>query len=96
MKTSRRKFISAAVTGGVAATLPFSGISQIPISESVIEKYEKLDKILQEPVFKKELFNLRFQKTLGELTNTSRFAKVRKNIARVETELTRRRKVGAK
>ena len=46
--------------------------------------------------FKKELFNLRFQKTLGELTNTSRFAKVRKNIARVETELTRRRKVGAK
>ncbi|HJK85108.1 MAG TPA: 50S ribosomal protein L29 [Candidatus Megaira endosymbiont of Stentor roeselii] len=46
--------------------------------------------------FKKELFNLRFQKSLGELTNTSRFAKVRKNIARVETELTRRRKVGAK
>ena len=46
--------------------------------------------------FKKELFSLRFQKTLGELTNTSRFAKVRKNIARVETELTRRRKVGAK
>lgn len=46
--------------------------------------------------FKKELFNLRFQKTLGELTNTSRFIKVRKNIARVETELTRRRKVGAK
>jgi large subunit ribosomal protein L29 len=46
--------------------------------------------------FKKELFNLRFQKTLGELTNTSRFAKVRKNIARVETELTRRRRVGAK
>jgi large subunit ribosomal protein L29 len=46
--------------------------------------------------FKKELFNLRFQKTLGELTNTSRFAKVRKNIARVKTELTRRRKVGAK
>ena len=45
---------------------------------------------------KKELFNLRFQKTLGELTNTSRFAKVRKNIARVETELTRRRKFGAK
>ena len=45
---------------------------------------------------KKELFNLRFQKSLGELTNTSRFAKVRKDIARVETELTRRRKVGAK
>ncbi|MCC8461428.1 MAG: 50S ribosomal protein L29 [Candidatus Megaira endosymbiont of Carteria cerasiformis] len=55
---------------------------------------KKLEEALS--FFKKELFNLRFQKTLGELTNTSRFAKVRKNIARVETELTRRRKVGAK
>lgn len=45
---------------------------------------------------KKELFNLRFQKTLGELTNSSRFAKVRKDIARINTELTRRRQVGAK
>lgn len=45
---------------------------------------------------KKELFNLRFQATLGELTNTSRFAQVRKNIARVNTEVTKRRKVGAK
>jgi len=45
---------------------------------------------------KKELFNLRFQKTLGELANTSRFAKVSKDIARVQTELTRRKKVGAK
>ncbi len=44
---------------------------------------------------KKELFNLRFQKALGELANNSRFAKVRKNVARVKTELTRRKKVGA-
>lgn len=56
------------------------------------------DKKLQDSLslLKKELFNLRFQKTLGELTNTSRFSKVKKNVARVETELTRRRKVGAK
>jgi large subunit ribosomal protein L29 len=56
------------------------------------------DKKLHESLslLKKELFNLRFQKTLGELTNTSRFSKVKKNVARVETELTRRRKVGAK
>lgn len=40
---------------------------------------------------KKELFNLRFQKTLGELKNTSRFSEVRKNIARVNTELTTRK-----
>ena len=56
------------------------------------------DKKLQDSLslLKKELFNLRFQKTLGELTNTSRFSKVKKNVARVETELTRRRKVGVK
>ncbi|MDG1437006.1 MAG: 50S ribosomal protein L29 [Rickettsiaceae bacterium] len=46
-------------------------------------------------LLKKELFNLRFQKTLGELTNVSRFAKVRKDIARVKTELTKRRKANA-
>ena len=50
--------------------------------EKLVEKYAFL---------KKELFNLRFQKTLGELTNTSRFAKVRKNIARVNTELNKRK-----
>lgn len=44
---------------------------------------------------KKELFNLRFQKTLGELTNMSRFAKVRKDIARIKTELTKRREANA-
>lgn len=37
--------------------------------------------------FKKELFNLRFQKTLGELKNTSRFNLVKKSIARLQTEL---------
>lgn len=44
---------------------------------------------------KKELFNLRFQKTLGELTNMSKFAKVRKDVARIKTELTKRRKANA-
>ncbi|MDP5109807.1 MAG: 50S ribosomal protein L29 [Rickettsiaceae bacterium] len=51
-----------------------------------------VEKLIEKSVFlKKELFNLRFQKTLGELTNTSRFAKVRKDIARVNTELNKRR-----
>ncbi len=49
---------------------------------------EELNKSLV--FFKKELFNLRFQQTLGELKNTSRFALVRKNIARIKTELTKR------
>lgn len=38
-------------------------------------------------IFKKELFSLRIQKTLGENKNTSLFAKIRKNIARVNTRL---------
>ncbi|HJK86873.1 MAG TPA: 50S ribosomal protein L29 [Candidatus Megaira endosymbiont of Nemacystus decipiens] len=38
-------------------------------------------------IYKKELFNLRFQKSLGDLKNTSRFSSVRKNIARLNTEL---------
>ena len=58
-----------------------SGIS----AEKLIEKFAFL---------KKELFNLRFQKTLGELTNMSRFSKIRKDIARVKTEITKRNKVG--
>lgn len=45
---------------------------------------------------KKELFNLRFQQTLGELTNISRFAKVKKDIARIKTEVTRRKNLESK
>ena len=36
---------------------------------------------------KKELLNLRFQQASGELENTSRFAQVRKTIARANTLL---------
>ena len=36
---------------------------------------------------KKELFNLRFQKTTGELANTARFSEVKKDIARINTQL---------
>ncbi|WP_341754671.1 50S ribosomal protein L29 [Candidatus Tisiphia endosymbiont of Dioctria rufipes] len=45
-------------------------------------------------LFKKEFFNLRFQRTLGELSNTSRFSFVKKTIARINTELTIRSKTG--
>lgn len=34
---------------------------------------------------KKELFNLRFQKASGELTNTTRFRDVKRQIARIRT-----------
>lgn len=46
-------------------------------------------------LLKKESFNLRFQLALGELTNTSRFSKIRKDIARINTELSKRIKMGA-
>lgn len=36
---------------------------------------------------KKELFNLRFQKAAGELTNTSRFRAAKREIARILTHL---------
>ena len=56
-----------------------------------------IEKLREKVVFlKKELFNLRFQKTLGELTNTTRFSKARKDIARVNTELTKRKAGGSK
>lgn len=50
-------------------------------------------KLLQ---FKKELFNLRFQKTAGQLTNTSRMRYVRKAIAKLLTILNERLKTGEK
>ena len=37
-----------------------------------------------------ELFNLRFQRTTGQLSNTARVTEVRKDIARVKTVLRER------
>ena len=44
---------------------------------------------------KKEQFNLRFQRANGQLENTGRVRRVRRDIARIETVLTeQRRKAG--
>jgi L-alanine-DL-glutamate epimerase-like enolase superfamily enzyme len=59
MKTNRRNFITTTVTGSLAAAIPVSAYSQkvaSTVSEKVMENYEKLDKILLQPVFKKDLF----------------------------------------
>lgn len=37
-----------------------------------------------------ELFNLRFQRTTGQISNTARFNQVRKDIARIQTILRER------
>ena len=38
---------------------------------------------------KKELFNLRFQNATNQLDNTSRIKEVRRNIARIQTAMSR-------
>ena len=45
------------------------------------------DEMLEKEKQYKELFNLRFQQATGQLENTARLSKVRKNIARIKTIL---------
>ncbi len=40
--------------------------------------------------FKKDLFNLRFQKINGQLTNPSKFKETKKTIARINTFIKRK------
>ncbi len=41
-------------------------------------------------VAKKELFNLRFQNATNQLDNTARIKEVRRNIARIQTVITKK------
>jgi large subunit ribosomal protein L29 len=53
-----------------------------------------IDELKQEEVnLRKELFNLRFQKTTGEIENPMRIKVVRRDIARVLTVMTAKSKV---
>jgi len=46
------------------------------------------DQMLEkEKQYKEELFNLRIQQATGQLENTARLSKVRKNIVRIKTVL---------
>lgn len=52
------------------------------------------EELLKKKVFlKKELFNLRFQGSLEGVRDTSRFKYIRKDIARINTEITKRKSV---
>lgn len=44
---------------------------------------------------KKELFNLRFQKASGELSNTARFREAKREIARILTHLRAHKKAAS-
>ena len=39
---------------------------------------------------KKEQFNLRFQQATGQLENTARFRQIRRDVARIKTDINRR------
>ena len=59
MKIKRRQFLSTAASGGLAASLPLSSCSRNDTIEGPSElkdKYEKLDQILKQQVFKGERF----------------------------------------
>jgi L-alanine-DL-glutamate epimerase-like enolase superfamily enzyme len=60
MRTNRRKFISTALTGGLAAALSSSSCSwQIQKNNPLPKRsdYARLDEILKQPVLKKKLFS---------------------------------------
>lgn len=59
--TTRRQFLTSAVTGGIAAAgLPFvscvSGDKPSSSNDELISRFDTLDQALRRPVFKKELF----------------------------------------
>ena len=63
MKTSRREFVASALAGGaVAAAMPAAASAQFlnaprhGLPGTLKERYAKLDAILKEPVFKREMF----------------------------------------
>ena len=50
----------------------------------------------EESKLRSELFNLTFQNKVGQLSDTSRIRIVKKNIARVKTEINAKKIAGAK
>jgi large subunit ribosomal protein L29 len=53
---------------------------------------ELKDQLLE---LKKEQFNLRFQRVGGQLENTARVREVRRDVARIKTVMTERRRAAA-
>ena len=55
------------------------------MKKSDIKKLTKKEILKNLENFKKDLFNLRFQKNNGQLKNPAKFKETRKNIARLKT-----------
>ena len=59
MKTNRRQFIGTTIAGSLAAALPLSSCTSktaSPAAPVIKPDYARLDEILKQPVFRKELF----------------------------------------
>ena len=50
-----------------------------------IKKMSRTEMLKNLETFKKDLFNLRFQKNNGQLKNPAKFKETRKNVARLKT-----------
>jgi|TARA_Y200000002_G_scaffold64911_1_gene49908 large subunit ribosomal protein L29 len=63
--------------------------------KNIIDLRKEDVKSLNEKIknFRKEALNLRFQKSSGQLENTSRISKVKKEIARIKTIINEKKKV---
>ena len=60
------------------------------MKKNEIKKMTK-DQILKSiDIFKKDLFNFRFQKINGQIKSPSKISETKKNIARLKTELVRK------
>ena len=56
-----------------------------------IKKMTKTEIVKNLDILKKDLFNLRFQKVNGQLTNTSKVNETKKNIAKLITFIERKK-----
>ena len=61
------------------------------MTKNEIKKFTKDQALKNLDKLKKDLFNLRFQKTNGQLTNTSKFNQIKKTIAKLLTFIERKK-----
>ena len=62
------------------------------MKKNEIKKLTKTETIKNIESLKKDLFNLRFQKSSGQLENSSKIQSVRRDIARVHTALSEQKR----
>ena len=61
------------------------------MKKNEIKKFTKDQALKNLDKLKKDLFNLRFQKTNGQLTNTSKISQTKKDISRAKTLIGRKK-----